>query len=272
MRFTILGSSGFIGKALSEYLKSEGHDVLEIKRDYFDHLDKPWGHAIYAIGLTADFRSKPFETVEAHVGLLSKVLKEASFDSFLYLSSTRVYLGSDSTDESTNLKVNPSNLSDIYNISKLLGESLCLNIRNNSIRVARLSNVVDMKDSSDNFIPSLIKEALLGEVILKSDLKSAKDYICLDDVVHLLSKISLHGKSRIYNVASGVLLKHSDWIKLLKKSTNCTVKVIENAPKNIHNIVRIDKIAKEFLFSPSCPKKAIFDSKSNLKGETYDRT
>ena len=253
MRFTVLGSGGFIGKALSEYLKSNGHDVLEIKRDYFDHLDKPWGHTIYAIGLTADFRLKPFETVEAHIGLLSKVLKEASFDSFLYLSSTRVYLGGDSTDESTNLKVNPANLPDIYNISKLLGESLCLNVRDNSIRVARLSNVVDITDNSDNFIPSLIKEALSGEIILKSDPKSAKDYICLDDVVHLLSKISLYGKSRIYNVASGVLLKHSEWIKQLKKSTNCSVKVVENAPKQIHNKVCIEKIVKEFLFTPSCP-------------------
>ena len=137
--------------------------------------------------------------------------------------------------------------------------------------MARLSNVVDVKDNSDNFVPSLIKEALSGKILLKSDPKSAKDYICLDDVLYLLSKISLNGKSRIYNVASGILVEHNEWIEQLKNSTKCIVKIFDNAPKQIHNKVNIEKISKEFLFLPSCPKKAIFDQNSNLKGEIYER-
>jgi len=31
------------------------------------------GHVIYCIGLTADFRQKPFETIEAHVSKLAEV-------------------------------------------------------------------------------------------------------------------------------------------------------------------------------------------------------
>jgi nucleoside-diphosphate-sugar epimerase len=264
MKFTVLGAGGFIGRSLVTYLKSEGHEVLEIKRDYVDHINKPWGHTIYSIGLTSDFRSKPFETVEAHTEILSKVLRDAEYDSFLYLSSTRVYFESECTQESTNIKVNPTNKSDIYNISKLLGESLCLNINKPFIRIARLSNVVDASDNSDNFVSSLIKEALEGEIILRSDPKSAKDYISLNDALVILTKISLYGKSRIYNVASGKLYEHIQWVNKIKRATTCKVKILENAPKQIHDKIAIGKISKEFSFTPSCPIEAVFKNKINI--------
>jgi len=264
MRFTVLGAGGFIGRSLVTFLKSEGHEVLEIKRDYIDHLNKSWGHTIYSIGLTSDFRLKPFETVEAHTEVLSKVLKEAKYDSFLYLSSTRVYFGAECTKESSNIKVNPTNKSDIYNISKLLGEALCLNINKPTIRVARLSNVVDASDNSDNFVSSLIKEALAGEIILRSDPKSAKDYISLNDALDVLIKISLHGNSRIYNVASGKLSEHIQWIDKIKSAITCKVKILENAPKQIHNKINIEKISKEFSFTSSCPIEAVFKNINNI--------
>ena len=50
MKFTILGSTGFIGSSLINYLKSQGIecDTLDLRTQKID--EKSLGHVIYAIG------------------------------------------------------------------------------------------------------------------------------------------------------------------------------------------------------------------------------
>ena len=74
--FTVLGASGFIGGRLVRYLRSLGHSVLVPGRDDAHLTGQPLGHLIYAIGVTADFRARPFDTMDAHVSVLSKALRE----------------------------------------------------------------------------------------------------------------------------------------------------------------------------------------------------
>ena len=125
MRFTLLGAHGFVGRHLLTYLTSLGHEVIAPARDarLTDACDGT--HEIYAIGLTADFRQRPFDTIEAHVSLAAELLRDCDFTSILYLSSTRVYAGSTNTDKSAALTVCPGNPSDLYNLSKLTGEAIC---------------------------------------------------------------------------------------------------------------------------------------------------
>ena len=53
-RFTVLGSTGFIGTRLVRRLRATGYEVLTPGRD--DSLvDADLGHAIYCIGMTADY-------------------------------------------------------------------------------------------------------------------------------------------------------------------------------------------------------------------------
>ena len=63
---TILGSSGFVGSNLKNKLVSVGINTYTPHRSE-ELSGKNLGHVIYCIGLTADFRTKPFETIEAHV-------------------------------------------------------------------------------------------------------------------------------------------------------------------------------------------------------------
>jgi len=141
MRFTVLGARGFVGSHLVSFLENEGADCITPARA--EQLDGGnLGHVIYCIGLTADFRTRTFDTVESHVCALLDILKNCYYDSFLYLSSTRVYKNAQSTNEEAALRVTPHNPDDMYNISKIMGESLCLTIDNPSVRIARMSNVV----------------------------------------------------------------------------------------------------------------------------------
>jgi nucleoside-diphosphate-sugar epimerase len=252
MKFTVLGASGFIGSNLVRHLRESGHECFAPERDDPAVYQSTLGHVIYCIGLTADFRTKPFETVHAHVCVIAKVLEESNFESLLYLSSTRVYGKSQNTNESSPLMVCAADASDLYNISKLMGESLCLSSRRNNVRVARLSNVYGKDFVSNNFICSLVKDAVdNGFVMLHTTLDSAKDYVGISDVIELIPKIAMSGKSNSYNIASGINVSNAALVSCLDALTDCRSSVAADASKIIFPVIDIRKIEVEFDFRPS---------------------
>ena len=124
---TVLGSSGYIGSRLALAAQRQGHEVVKPGRDQ-SLAGTPLGTVLYCIGLTGDYRSRPFDTVEAHVCHLSHLLQHCRFDRLVYLSSTRLYLDAcGNANEDAVLAVRPAWADDLYNLSKALGESLALN-------------------------------------------------------------------------------------------------------------------------------------------------
>lgn len=210
------------------------------------------GHLIYCIGLTADFRSRPFDTVRAHVCKLLEVLQEVEFDSLLYLSSTRLYgAGMSEAREEDSFRFNSLNPGDLYNISKAMGESLSLACGKNT-RVVRLSNVYGDDLTSDNFLPSVIKEALSqGNVILRTSADSTKDYVNIRDVVDGLINIATKGKQTIYNLASGVNVTNQQLMDRISQLTGCSVEFEQEAPAIRFPPINIDRMRTEFEFQPS---------------------
>jgi nucleoside-diphosphate-sugar epimerase len=228
---TVFGAGGFVGRALSAHLNAQGWDVREVVRG-----DRFWrgadlGHAFYTIGLTADFRRRPFDTIDAHVSLLTDVLREATFRSFVYLSSTRVYGPAASTDEETPIPAYPGNPDHLYNLSKLMGEAACLGSGLANARVARLSNVFGADLASANFLTEVLREAVdTGRVTLRTGLASAKDYVWLGDVVRALEAIAVRGTEPITNVAFGVNTTHGEIVEAIRRETGAEVSVAPEAP------------------------------------------
>lgn len=258
MKFTILGSKGFIGSHLIEFLKTKDCEILTPKIS--EITDENLGHVIYCIGVTSDFRDRPFDTVESHVSIVNNLIKTTNFESFLYLSSTRVYMNSSTTKEENPIEVQPDRFTEIYNISKIMGESICLSSKKDNVRIARLSNVIGANFDSDNFLFSLIKEAIQkNKILLNTDLKSEKDYITIQDVVEILYKITLEGKQKIYNVASGENILVKEITDLLKKEIGCEIEITDNPTLNKFKIINIDKLKNEFNFKPKDIRNSIQD-------------
>jgi nucleoside-diphosphate-sugar epimerase len=236
---TIFGAHGFVGRHLIQHLKRRGYEVRAVARG-----DETWrghdlGHVFYAIGLTADFRSRPFETIEAHVSVLSDVLRAARFKSFVYLSSTRVYARASSTDESAPIPVQAADPDDLYNISKLMGEAACLGSGFDNVRVARLSNVFGEDLRSSNFLTAVIREAVETKAVaLRTSLASEKDYVWIGDVVGALEGIALTGEEKITNVAYGANTTHGEIMDALAKATEAQITLAAGAPT-----VRFPRIA-----------------------------
>jgi nucleoside-diphosphate-sugar epimerase len=255
-KFSIFGASGFIGRHLCDYLARKGHDVIPISRGNFPTRHSEIGHAIYCIGLTADFRTRLVEATRAHVCVLADVAEGYRFDSLLYLSSTRVYLGSDMAAEDVPLVVRPTDADQVYNLSKLTGEAICLS---QGLRVARLSNVLGPGDGSENFIAALLKEARrTGRVVFNSSPQSAKDYIDVDDACPLLVEIALRGQRQLYNVASGTAIENGTIANLIGEQTRADVSFAPNAPTISFPAIDVSRIRTEFGFNPT-PFETSFD-------------
>lgn len=232
------------------HCRSLGFEVMPVGR-----LERPspgteLGLVIYAIGLTADFRSRPFDTVAAHVTVLSELLQDHSFESFLYMSSTRVYRGAGSTSEDAALCLTPIDPDRLYDTSKLAGEALCLSIGDKG-RVVRLSNVYGSQQSSENFLPSLVHDVrTTGEVTIRSGRSPAKDYVHLDDACDAMVQIAVGGRYRIYNVASGINTSNADVARLLEAHWHAGVKFGPNPVDGSPLPIDVSRVRTEFGWSP----------------------
>jgi nucleoside-diphosphate-sugar epimerase len=181
------------------------------------------------------------------VTLLQRVLQGGRFASLLYLSSTRIYRGAASTREGEALVANPAEPDDLYNLSKMMGESLCLAVGGPTVRVARLSNVYGPDLTSENFLTSIVRDALRdGRVVLRSAPDSEKDYVSLADVVAWLPLIAVEGRERLYNVAGGGNTTHEAITRRLAALTGCAIEYAPGSPRVTFPPIDVRRIRDEF--------------------------
>jgi nucleoside-diphosphate-sugar epimerase len=261
---TVVGAGGFIGRALAGHLRAVGRPVQAVTRGNlagFLAAQPAAGDLIYCIGLTADFRTRPLETAEAHVGLVSRLLATARFRSFLYLSSTRVYARCDAGREDAVLAVQPNAPGDLYNLTKLAGEALCLSDSRSTVRVVRLSNVYGAGMNRESFLGQLLVQGTeTGAITLRQSLQSAKDYIALAEVLPALIAISKRGAARLYNIASGVNTTHDAIARVLADKLGWQITVQEGAAATRFPRIDTSRLALEF----AAPRNTVLDDLPQL--------
>lgn len=247
---TIFGSSGFIGSSFGRWLDARSLPWQAPARGD-DGLGRPLGHVVYCIGLTGDFRFHRHETVEAHVCKVERILQAADFESFTYLSSTRLYRhGPSPAAEDNAITVTPSDADDLYNVSKAMGECLLL-ASPEPVKVIRLSHVYGLDWGSRGFLSSVVTDAVQhGRVLLTSSLDSERDYVSIDDVSDLILQVSTAGEHRVYNVASGTNVSNRQIVERLSELTGCQVEVAPGAPTVRFPTISTERVVDEFGFKP----------------------
>ncbi|GAB4440516.1 MAG: SDR family oxidoreductase [Rhodocyclaceae bacterium] len=251
MSFTIIGASGFIGGALAARLRAQGNEVFTPARGSRELLKRPLGHVVYAAGVTADFRSRPYDTLRAHTTLLAELLEHADFSSMLYLSSARIYRHAEHGREDAGILVRSEDPEDFYDLTKLTGEALCHASKRTQVRVARLTNVVGPDFDSPNFLVDLIRAACdNGRIELRSAPGSAKDYVLLDDVLDMLPRIALEGRELCYNLGGGRNLSHAALLAPILDITGARLDVLDGAPRIAAPTVDIGRLRRDFGYLP----------------------
>ncbi|KJR96352.1 MAG: hypothetical protein VR65_28710 [Desulfobulbaceae bacterium BRH_c16a] len=252
---TIIGGKGFIGRHLAVKLRTTGWDCRLPGREEIFKGQEDMGNVFYCAGLTADYILRPYDTVEAHVSLLSRILRADRYESLVYLSSTRLYdsqPGIVGTEEIP-LSLNPTIPRHLYDLSKALGESLCSATGNGRARVARLSCVYNDHTDDEGFLPGLLRRIIEDRpsfLEIDSSPAFARDYIHLQDVLDALIMIADRGQGFIYNVASGENIRNETLFAALATASGCKIIPLlhENPPPPAR--ISIQKIQDEFGWSP----------------------
>lgn len=212
-RYTVIGAGGFIGARLVAALRGRGESVYAPARGDPGLFAADLGRVFYCAGLTGDFMVRPFDTVDAHVGLLTHVLRDAKFERLIYLSSTRLYdsLGERGGREDDVLAFDVAAPRNVYDLSKALGENLCLARSGGRAAVARLSNVFDWTDDAGGFLSDLLKRARRETAInLASSPQAGRDYIHADDVITGLLAMDAKACEGIVNIARGEAISNAE--------------------------------------------------------------
>lgn len=249
-RCSIIGGHGYIGRHLGALMLNSGWDCRLMGRGECTRFEQDLGVVYFCAGLTADFRQRPLDTVDSHVGLLHRLLSEGRFERLIYLSSSRVYLDAPGTDEDQMLSVLSQRPDDLYKLSKLMGESLALHSRRDCT-VVRVSNVVGGRlGNPDSFVYSLLKAAGSGHISLQSEPSTAKDYIHVDDVVSVLARMSEKCRFNVYNLASGRQVTHQQWLDRICQVHGCTWSAVPGAERQLYLPIQTHRIQNEFGFEP----------------------
>lgn len=225
-------------------------------RDEAALFDQPLGHVMYCAGLTADFQTRPFDTVEAHVGLLARLLQRAQFESLVYLSSTRMYDSLDTAEahEALPLMLDPAQPRHLYDLSKALGESLCHTVGQGRSRIARLACVFDGIEDADGFVPALLRQVQAArraaqgqpcELAVDSAPGLERDYVYLPDVLRALECIAIRSQQTVYNVASGANVRNAELFDYIERRWNCRLQPQCNTRSTAPRI-RVDRMRAEF--------------------------
>jgi nucleoside-diphosphate-sugar epimerase len=247
--FTVFGGTGFIGTHLVRRLRATG-GVVQVPARGDLVLTQDLGTVFYCIGLTSDFRTRPYETVEAHVDLLARILKQGRFTGLVYLSSTRIYKRIlDVAREDSPIAVAPNDPDDLYGISKVMGEAIGF-ASGKPFKAARLSNVYGPDLHSDNFLSTVVRLAVGQQmIVLETHPETRRDYVAVDHVVDLLIRIASEGVHDIYNIASGETVSTSAIAEGLHQLTGCEVQVSPAAATSRSPSIDVTRIRNEFGFA-----------------------
>lgn len=253
MAFTVIGASGFVGAHLARHVRSRGSTCHTPARgDEAALFARTHDHIVYCAGYTNDFLAAPADTVEAHVCLLTRLLKQARFETLTYLSSTRLYDFANATGrEDASFRLNPHEPRNLFDLSKALGESLCINSGRNGVRAVRLASVYADNLMADSFLHRVLRAARdRVETAFDVAPDTARDYIHIDDVCSLLVNVARRGRRPVYNLASGVNVANADLFEAVTRLTG--TKLIATRPPSGERapVIDITAIREDFAIRP----------------------
>jgi nucleoside-diphosphate-sugar epimerase len=252
-RITIIGSNGFLGSNLSASLSHTPLDIFSPTRSDLAALKGDLGVVVYTAGFgICSSLSDLTKVVDANINVLSRILNNCSFSKFIYISSTRLYMGLDTSEEESNLCISFSDNRKAFNLSKLIAEELCLSLDNTY--VIRPSNIYGPAINSSLFLPTIVRHAILnGHIDMYVPESYEKDYVSVSDVVGVITDLIVKDRPtyQIYNVGSGVNTSALEIANLIQSRLKCTIAWCENSTNDIFPVTNIDRLKEEFLFSPS---------------------
>lgn len=233
MKYLITGAAGFIGMALAERLRAQGHEVvstdngwrygnrgtLSVDVTQYEEvkavmaLTKPDGvFHLAAINGTRNFYERPAEVLE--VGLLGilNVVRAMEYEGTKKLwvaSSSEVY---QSVEGKANESVpfscpDPLNPRYSYAVSKMASEVVAVNSKVEEVYIVRPHNVYGPNCGEQHVIPQFIRRAQGHRkgtpFLVQGDADQSRAFCYIDDFLDGLDRVVGRGRNReIYHIGT----------------------------------------------------------------------
>lgn len=212
LKYTVVGARGYVGSALVQYLRADGHDVITPDKGNLPEGDL--GRVIYAAGSTRDYLADPSYTLRAHVTDFANLLKR-EFDHCWYLSSVRLFdfTEMDEVDETTPICIRTDNPRSVFDATKACGESMALHCGADNVSVARLACVYGGDLSTPAFLHDILAKVRSSDTDSGSDENVTRDYIHIDDVCTALSHVA--ATPGVFNFSSGRNVRNSEVFQMI---------------------------------------------------------
>lgn len=188
MKTLVVGSEGFVGRHLMDYIKADGMD----KKSEVDFLF--WRHRKYKtlvfLAADLDFTKKAYEYNQLLYWALDRYMEQYPNTHVVFTSSCFVYGNRVAGKESS--VPSPEN---IYGFSKVLGEAHVRRYKNYTI--LRCSNIYGRGGHS------AIDKFLSGGNVIHGDGFQSRDFVPVESVVDAIKNSIEKKMYGIYNIGSG---------------------------------------------------------------------
>jgi len=202
----------------------------------------------------------PKKTLKTNFIGTKKILelsRKLNVKKFIFSSSAAVYKPSKIAHKENDL-IKPI---DVYGRTKVISEKLIENFcseNNMQFFILRFFNIYGEKNLTPHFIPSLIEKIKKSKNIKLGNIDTCRDYIYIDDIIEIVSKIIKIKKEKggIYNIGTGHKYSGKDIILLVENILNQKIKINKDEElvrKNDRKflVANIDKIKKAYNWQPT---------------------
>jgi UDP-glucose 4-epimerase len=215
MNIAVTGSSGFVGKKLVAKLKQQGHQVIEI--DIATGCDITLWKSLSDL---KDFQVLIHLAARTFVPESYRIPRDFYYDNFIgtlnalelcRLNNAKMILASSYVyGKPEYLPIDerhPIRAHNPYAQSKIISEQLCDRFHIDfqvPVVVLRPFNIYGPGQNENFLIPSIIKQAKTGKIVLK-DPSPKRDFVFIDDAVDAYLKAAAYSSdvTEYFNVASG---------------------------------------------------------------------
>lgn len=263
-KLTVFGGGGFIGSAMMNAADNYGYNAF---RGDWENLsfEDDLGDIIYCLGV-GDC-TMPDDVINSHLFILQQIVSKAKFSRITYVSSTRLYMGANTSGESEVLNIMPDDNRKLFNLAKLSAEAY-LDASGVDYRIVRPSNVFGCAINSPLFLPSIVRDAILkNQINMYVNPQYSKDYVFVDDVANLTLQITKSSNEVIYNIGSGENVSAENIANIIQNKTGCDIVWHNSNCTDTFPVTDISLISEEFLYKPKLVTELLGDMIDEFKKE-----